>query len=236
MEFENRVLRGACLEVLKDIPDNTFDAVVMDPPYGLGSKEPTVEKIVAYLQGADLDTGGDFMGKKWEIPSVLVWQELFRVLKPGGHVLTFGGTRSWDLISMGARAAGFEYRDTIADEYPSFPALQWLYGQGFPKSHNISKAIDKDLGSEREVVDTKRSGLSMNTRLNDDGWHNAGTGESGKWVPVTASASDEAREWEGWGTALKPAWEPILMYRKPLDGTVVQNIRKWGTGAINIDG
>jgi len=238
MEYENQVLRGACLEVLKDLPDNTFDAIVMDPPYGLGSKEPTVEEIVAYLQGADLDTGGDFMGKKWEIPSVPTWLELFRVLKPGGYVLTFGGTRTWDLISLGARAAGFEYRDTIADEYPSFPALQWMHGQGFPKSLNVSKAIDKDLGAEREVVGTYRvSGNALTPTKEKGGTYVTGAPNSPAGdLEITAAATDEAKHWEGWHTALKPAWEPILMYRKPLDGTVLQNIRKWGTGAINIDG
>lgn len=142
MEFENQVLRGGCLEVLKDIPDETFDSCVVDPPYGLG-REPTVEEIIAYLQGSDLVTG-DFMGKNWDIPSVLVWREVFRVLKPGGHVLSFGGTRTFDLISLGLRSAGFENRDTIADNHPG---LQWVQGQGMPKSTNISKQIDKKVGS-----------------------------------------------------------------------------------------
>lgn len=100
--LESQVLLGDCLDVLRQIPDETFHSIVMDPPYGLG-EAPTVEEIIAYLQGADLKTG-DFMGKDWDIPSVLVWRELFRVLKPGGHVLSFGGTRTWDLISLGARA------------------------------------------------------------------------------------------------------------------------------------
>jgi site-specific DNA-methyltransferase (adenine-specific) len=108
MEFDNQVINGHCLEVLQELPDDTFDAVVTDPPYGLGTKEPTVEQIVAYLQGADLDTGGDFMGAKWEIPSVPIWREVFRVLKPGGHVACFGGTRTWDLL----RSCGFTVRDS----------------------------------------------------------------------------------------------------------------------------
>jgi len=149
MDYENQVLHGACLDVLRELPDNTYDAVVTDPPYGLGTKEPTVEQIVSYLQGADLDTGGDFMGANWEIPSVPTWREIFRVLKPGGHVACFGGTRTWDLIALGARAAGFEFRDSLAGQ---FPALMWVHGQGFPKSLNISKAIDAKLGAEREVI------------------------------------------------------------------------------------
>jgi len=134
-EYENRVLLGKCLDVLKQLPDESFHAVVTDPPYGLGTKEPTVKQLIAFLKGADLDTGGDFMGADWEIPSVPIWKEVYRVLKPGGHVLSFGGTRSWDLISMGLRAAGFEYRDTIADEVA---ALQWIHGQGMPKGLNVS--------------------------------------------------------------------------------------------------
>lgn len=236
--FENTVILGSCLEVLKGLPDNTFHSIVMDPPYGLGTKEPTVEEISAYLQGADLDTGGDFMGKKWEIPSVLVWHELFRVLRPGGHLLTFGGTRTWDLISLGARAAGFEYRDTIPDIFPDLPGLMWMYGQGFPKSLNVSKAIDKDLGVEREVIGTYRvSGNALTPTSVKGGTYVTGAPNSPAGdLEITKAGSEEAAQWEGWGTALKPSWEPILMYRKPLDGTVLNNIRKWGCGAINIDG
>lgn len=121
----NTILCGTSLEVLRTLPDNSVDAIVTDVPYGLGNKKITLEQLIAYLQGADLDTGGDFMGANWEIPSVLVWKEGYRVLKPGGHVLSFGGTRTWDIISMGLRAAGFENRDSIEDLYPG---LAWNYG------------------------------------------------------------------------------------------------------------
>lgn len=134
MEYENQVLLGNCLHVLRELPDCVFDACVTDVPYGLGKKEPKIEEIIAYLQGADLDTGGDFMGKDWQIPSVLVWREVYRVLKPGGHVLSFGGTRTWDLISVGLRAAGFESRDTIKGDHPG---LAWIQGQGMPKGANL---------------------------------------------------------------------------------------------------
>jgi len=185
-DYEDRIFLGHCLDVLKQLPDESFHAVVTDPPYGLGPKEPTVKQLVAFLKGANLDTGGDFMGADWEIPSVPIWREVYRVLKPGGHVLSFGGTRAWDLISLGLRAAGFEYRDTVADEYA---ALQWIHGEGMPKSHNVAKALS-------EV---------------------------------------EAKEWEGYGTGLKPAWEPILVFRKPFKGTVAHNVLEHGTGVINID-
>ena len=123
----NQVLFGNCLEVLKTLPDNSVDAVVSDPPYGLGTKQPTRADIIKYLQGGQLDTGGDFMGKDWEIPPVAVWEECFRVLKPGGHVLAFAGTRTFDMMSVGIRAAGFEDRDTVASMFgPS--VLQWVYG------------------------------------------------------------------------------------------------------------
>ena len=186
---DNDVICGDCAEVLQHFADNTFDSCVTDPPYGLGSKDPTVKDIVTYLQGSGLDTGGDFMGKKWEIPSVNTWKEIYRVLKPGAHVLCFAGTRTWDIISIGARAAGFEFRDTIALDNPG---LQWKYGQGFPKSLNVSTAI-----AETDVL--------------------------------------EAKKWKGCGTALKPSWEPILVFRKPLKGTVAKNVCRHGTGAINID-
>jgi DNA modification methylase len=140
----NRIIQGDCLEVLKTFPDNFFDSYISDVPYGLGPKDPTPEQILAYLNGEPLDTG-DFMGKRWAIPSVQVWQQAYRVLKPGAHVLAFGGTRTFDLISIGLRFAGFENRDTIAENHP---ALQWVYGSGMPKSTNVAMAIDKKLGHE----------------------------------------------------------------------------------------
>ena len=181
--IDSEILLGDCLDILMEWPDDCIDAFVTDPPYGLGKREPSLDELVAFLRGGKLDTGGDFMDTDWEIPSVPVWQEVYRVLKPGGYVLAFGGTRAWDLISLGLRAAGFEFRDTI----------QWLYGQGMPKSHNVSKALGK------------------------------------------AGMPEEAGQRDGWGTALKPSWEPILVFRKPLEGTVARNVLAHGTGAINID-
>jgi len=190
----NSIIHGKCLEVLRNFPDASVDSIVTDVPYGLGNKDPTVEEIIAYLQGSDLRTG-EFMNKDWEIPSVLVWKECFRVLKPGGFVLTFAGTRTQDLISIGVRAAGFQNRDTIDVEMGP-PFLRWIRAQGMPKSTDVAKSLRKS-GAEPEVVDP----------------------------------------WEGWGTALKPYWEPVLMFRKPiLEKTLVEQVKTTGSGAINIDG
>lgn len=125
--MKNKIFLGDCLEVLKTLPDDSLDASVVDPPYGLGTREPTGEEIIAYLQGETLDTGGDFMQRRWTIPSVAVWREVYRVLKPGAHLVVFAGTRTWDLISIGIRAAGFEFRDTVASQF-GVQAFQWVQG------------------------------------------------------------------------------------------------------------
>lgn len=188
----NQILLGSCLEILRTLPDASVDCVVTDPPYGLGTREPSLDEILAYLQGDALDTGGDFMGADWTIPPVAVWKECLRVLKPGGHLLSFAGTRTMHLIAMGIQVAGFQCRDTVATQFGT-TVLQWLYGQGFPKSLNISKALEKR-GAPPEVVE----------------------------------------RWKGWGTALKPAWEPVLVFRKPLEGAVLDQVLLSSTGALNI--
>lgn len=190
----NQILLGDCLDVLKTLPDASVDSIITDPPYGLGTREPTGEEIVQYLQGGDLDTSGDFMGKAWSIPPVAVWRECYRVLQPGGHLLCFGGTRTFDLISIGIRAAGFECRDTIASQF-GVQVLKWIQGQGFPKSLNVKSALEK-------------MGLSP----------------------------EESAAWSGWGTSLKPCWEPIIVARKPIaESTVAKQVLATGTGALNID-
>jgi len=245
VEFENTVLFGHCLDVLKQLPDETFTSIITDPPYGLG-KQPKVEELTAYLQGSDLVTG-EFHGQNWKIPSVLVWREVFRILKPGGHVLCFGGARTFDLISLGLRAAGFENRDTIAE----FGCLQWLYGSGMPKSHNISKAIDRLAGAERRVVGVKPGHEEFVGRGNDSSIKSLRdgtlkTGFSRPWMAdpekveayhlQTAPATPEAKQWQEYGTGLKPCWEPILVFRKPIaERTVAAQVLKTGTGALNID-
>jgi site-specific DNA-methyltransferase (adenine-specific) len=198
------IYNGDCADVLLSIPDNSIDAVVTDPPYGLS-----------------------FMGKRWDydVPSVDVWVQCLRVLKPGGHLLAFAGTRTQHRMAVRIEDAGFEIRDMIA----------WVYGSGFPKSMDVSKAIDKAAGAERDVVGEKYSGIA---RVCRSGLQIVGgvSNEDAKYIPVTAPSTESAKQWEGWGTALKPALEPITMARKPIPGTVADNVQKHGTGALNING
>jgi site-specific DNA-methyltransferase (adenine-specific) len=268
---------GNNLDILPTLADNSVDSIVTDPPYELG-----------------------FMGKKWDNSgiaySVELWTECLRVLKPGGHLLSFGGTRTWHRVAVGIEDAGFEVRDSIA----------WMYGSGFPKSLDVSKAIDKtDAAEARRKRDLEftawmRSAGITATQINDltqsamashyltdkqqpavateemfsklrsylpvvpdyiekmvaertiesQNFKNrevVGEGKSGKtaiWneqgqmgeFDITAPSTPEAQQWEGWGTALKPAFEPIVVARKPLIGTVAANVLEHGTGALNIDG
>lgn len=276
-----KLIHGDCLEVLKGMPDNSVDSIVTDPPYGLS-----------------------FMGKKWDydVPEQAVWEECLRVLKPGGHLLAFAGTRTQHRMAVRIEDAGFEVRDMIA----------WVYGSGFPKSMDVSKAIDKANGEtrrerrlrftewmrstgltsaeinritdtnmgghyttaasqpaiatrnhfeklrphfgvdvpewveqmvdertvesenfkRREVVGKKTSGIANHE---EGPRHTIGASKSIE-VNITTAYTDAARQWEGWGTALKPALEPITVARKPFKGTVADNVLEWGTGAINVDG
>lgn len=225
-----KLLLGDCLEVLKSIEDNSVDAVVTDPPYGLGKEPDIVELMKAWSDHGFLEMNGKgFMGKEWDafVPQPIVWKEVYRVLKPGGYLLSFFGSRTYDLGTLAIRWAGFEIRDMIA----------WVYGSGFPKSLNIGKAIDDLLGNERESlgVSTQGSGASR-IKLSNHEKGDTGIGYmdgSGKTFEITKGNS----EWEGWGTALKPALEPITVARKPIaEKTVAKNVLKYGTGGINIDG
>ena len=205
MKFE--LHHGDCLDVLKTLADCSVDAIVTDPPYGLS-----------------------FMGKRWDydVPTEAVWVECLRVLKPGGHLLAFAGTRTQHRMAVRIEDAGFEIRDMIA----------WVYGSGFPKSLDVSKAIDKAAGAEREVIgmSTNGSGAQPN-KLNNHTTGDTGIGYadgSGKTFNITAPATEAAKQWEGWGTALKPALEPITLARKPLIGTVAANVLEHGTGGLNI--
>ena len=202
------LLKGNCLEQLLLIPDASVDSVVTDPPYELG-----------------------FMGKGWDASGIAynveVWKQCFRVLKPGGHLLAFGGTRTYHRIAVAIEDAGFEIRDSI----------HWTYGSGFPKSLNISKAIDKAAGAEREIVGYSK-GVVVEDNQGYGGIARGGVGVEQKSadIPVTAPSTPDAQKWNGWGTALKPSHEPVIVARKPVIGTVANNVLTYGTGALNIDG
>jgi site-specific DNA-methyltransferase (adenine-specific) len=193
---------GDCLDVLRTMADNSIDAIVTDPPYGLS-----------------------FMGKKWDydVPDEAVWRECLRVLKPGGHLLAFAGTRTQHRMAVRIEDAGFEIRDMIA----------WVYGSGFPKSLDVSKAIDKAAGAERELVKRVRPDGKGAGRL-CSGF--VGGSQSPQLKRDDSPATPAAKEWHGWGTALKPALEPITVARKPIVGTVANNVMTWGTGGVNVDG
>ncbi len=294
----NSVIQGDCLEVLKTFPDNYFDSLVTDPPYGLSNHKPeeVVNCLMAWCKGEVYQPkGSGFMGKTWDswVPGPDVWKEVYRVLKPGAHALIFAGTRSVDLMGTSVRLAGFELRDMIV----------WSHGQGFPKNLDVSKAIDKvspRLGmfdafaqhfwdcwqasglirrdfiphfphyknAESIMAQLSNWKLAKNVPSRQDfeilkkiinlssDWQQLidrveternviGRGVSGKtaiWADggmgnfdITAPATPEAKHWNGWGTALKPAIEPILLCRKPLDGTVANNVLKHGVGGINIE-
>jgi DNA modification methylase len=224
---------GNNLEILPTLPDNSIDSIVTDPPYGLSDNKFVADTIARWIAGERdfVPDGKGFMGKAWDafVPPPALWDECLRVLKPGGHLLAFFGSRTQDIGALAIRLAGFEIRDSIA----------WLYGSGFPKSMDISKAIDKAAGAEREVIGTKPQAPKFN--LSDKGGTNTGYNkrlEEGA-VPefnITAPSTLEAQQWQGWGTALKPALEPIVVARKPVEGTVANNVLKWGTGGLNIDG
>jgi site-specific DNA-methyltransferase (adenine-specific) len=226
---------GDCLAVVKTLADASIDACVTDPPYALVS---IVKRFGKTSQGDDTQTsdrsrkGADgyarlakgFMGKEWDNGAtafaVEFWAEIFRVLKPGAHVVAFGGTRTYHRMACAIEDAGFEIRDQIA----------WLYGSGFPKSHDVSKAIDKALGVERDKV--KRVRFDGKPTGYEGASFNACDVSMQSGPPITESA----RQWEGWGTALKPAIEPICLARKPLsEKSVAANVLRWGTGAINVD-
>lgn len=216
------LINADCFEALKDLADNSIEAVVTDPPYGLGACTPAqvAECLQAWSSGKTWKPkGSGFMGKAWDawVPPPELWREVFRVLKPGGHALVFAGSRTQDLMGMSLRLAGFEVRDVI----------QWLYGSGFPKSHDVSKALDKMVG-----FTVSSDGYSPNFK---NATHGRGMG-GGRKTSASKPQSESGKQWEGWGTALKPAYEPALLVRKSLSGTVAQNTLDHGCGGLNIDG
>lgn len=255
------IYNGHCLEVLKTLPDNSLDSVVTDPPYGL-SKQPDIAEVLRHwLNGDDYEhTGGGFMGKDWDsfVPGPSVWKECLRVLKPGGHLLAFAGTRTVDLMGISLRLGGFEIRDTITNLYDTnqrFQALWetldteqrklfhqvldtdglrgWGFGTGFPKSLSIGKKLDQMAGKEREVWEIPRNG-GPGGKSDKIGQISADR-KSGIGL-ASAPATPEAQQWEGFGTGLKPALEPILLCRKPIsEKTIAANVLRWGVGGLAID-
>jgi site-specific DNA-methyltransferase (adenine-specific) len=205
-----------CFNKLRELEDNSVDSVVTDPPYFLS-----------------------FMGKDWDkldgniAANVEFWKEILRVLKPGGYLLAFGHSRTHHRLYIAIEDAGFEIRDTI----------MWLYGSGFPKSHNISKAIDKESGATRTKVRIDASSVRNPKSINsghgveggDRPWMREAIANGFHEKDSDDPATEEAAKWKGWGTALKPAHEPICLARKPLEGTVATNVLKHGVGGLNID-
>ena len=197
MTRSTELIHGDCIAILEKMEDNSVDSIVTDPPYGLS-----------------------FMGKKWDydVPSVEMWKEAFRVLKPGGHLLSFAGSRTYHRMAVNIEDAGFRIRDQI----------MWVYGSGFPKSHSISKNIDKRLGT---FVEGEETANSRSGRQGDKNNFN-----HSKKITAPNPQSNEAKQWEGWGSALKPAHEPIVLAQKPFTGSIVENVLEHGTGGLNIDG
>jgi DNA modification methylase len=197
---------GDCREVMAGMDADSVDAIVTDPPYGLA-----------------------FMGKAWDhgVPGVEFWSAALRVAKPGAHLLAFGGTRTFHRLAVAIEDAGWEIRDTV----------MWVYGSGFPKSLDISKAIDRAAGAERAVVGRRTDRAATPKRdFRGGAFHAAAEHSVIDCSAITAPATPAARQWAGWGTALKPAWEPVIVARKPPRGTVAENVLRYGTGGLNVDG
>ena len=199
---EYKLYEGNMLDMLEVIPENSIDSIVTDPPYELG-----------------------FMGKSWDSSGIAfqkeTWEKCLKVLKPGGHMLAFGGTRTYHRIACAIEDAGFEIRDCI----------MWVYGSGFPKSMNIGLAIDKKNGIESKIVGTKKqSGAKF--KLTQELIDNGGFNDPNR---VSFDIKQAQNEFAGWGTSLKPSYEPIIVARKPVESSIVENVMKWGVGGINID-
>ncbi|NBW13406.1 MAG: site-specific DNA-methyltransferase [Caulobacteraceae bacterium] len=195
-----KLINADCIKAMKAMPDNSVDSIVTDPPYELG-----------------------FMGKSWDASGIAfnveVWREALRVIKPGGHLIAFSGSRTYHRMAVAIEDAGFQIRDQI----------MWVYGSGFPKSHNISKGIDKASDFEGEVIGTEKIDIGIQ----------GGSMHAGRQTNVVerevVELSPDAAKWQGWGTALKPAHEPMVLARKPLEGTVANNVLTFGVGGLNID-
>jgi DNA modification methylase len=204
-----KLYQGDCLEILPTLEANSVDTIITDPPYGL-----------------------TFMGKDWDkgVPGEAFWRAALRVAKPGAILMAFGGTRTYHRLMVAIEDAGWEIRD----------CMMWLYGSGFPKSMAIDKAIDKKAAAVRKTVGRYSRPDGSVSRTAVQGWRsdyvNGDVGTLDGETPITAPATPLAQQWQGWGTALKPAYEPIIIAQKPLDGTYAANAEKWGVAGLWIDG
>ena len=217
------IVRGNCYKKLQSSKENIFDSLVTDPPYGLNDNFDIKEVLRYWLYDMEYrsDKGG-FMSKDWDgfVPSPSDWKSIYRVLKPGAYGVVFAGRKTQDLMTISLRLAGFEIKNVI----------MWIFGSGFPKSQDTAKALDGVLGSQSTGFsfagdDGRKAELKQNKMLNSASGY--------RYEPV----SEEAKKWDGYGTDIKPAYEPIILIQKPIsEGTIADNIRKWGCGAINIDG
>ena len=229
-----QVVCSDCLEHMRTMPENSVDSIVTDPPYGLSFMNKEWDSPQMMGSAAFLKSGGgygnypkgtrrtgyaDVDPHRFQAYMTPIFEEALRVAKPGAHLLCFGGTRTFHRMACAIEDAGWEIRDCI----------MWVYGSGFPKSMDVAKAIDKSTGYVGEVIGERTVDVGM------QGGHMHAGRKSQQQQQQVRSLSDQAKEWEGWGTCLKPAWEPIIVARKPLDGTVASNVLKWGTGALNID-
>ena len=227
---EYKLYQGSMLDMLDVIEPNSIDAIITDPPYGLTS----ITKRFGKEGSAPAQFGKDgsfqrlsrgFMGKEWDGSgieyNVEAWRKCFEVLKPGGHLLAFGGSRTFYRIACAIEDAGFEIRDTI----------MWLYGSGFPKSLNIGLAIDKKNGVDNRTGNIKTDGKATNS---GSGCYNCNNGKDNSMKQEYEERKAQ-NEWSGWGTQLKPSYEPIIVARKPVENSIIDNVMKYGVGGINID-
>lgn len=233
------IFRADCLEVMKKIKSNSVDSIITDPPYGLtqgkkGGSGAASLNLNSPAGRSRITTGGGFMGQQWDagIPGVEYWKEMLRVAKPGAILLSFGAPRTFHRMACLIEDAGWELRDCIC----------WIFSSGFPKSLAIGKAIDKNLGLERKVlgvathIHSRGKNTAFPKRPQETSVEQSGRSTVQNAPMITAPASDESALWEGWGSALKPAVEYIVLAMKPLDGTFAQNALKWGVAGLNIDG
>ena len=224
---------GDCLEVLRAMPDASVDAVVTDPPYGLSNTSPRrVAEAIGRWAAGDTEyvpAGRGFGDHSWDsfVPPPAVWEECLRVLKPGGHIVVFAGSRTQDLMGLSVLLAGFDVRDSVA----------WIYSSGFPKGQDLGRQIDKKLGAEREVVGTYMGASNIGKKADGKWGYVPGQGANpgaDRSVPITVPATEEAKRWDDWSSQLRPSHEPVVVARKPFKGSLVDNVMEHGTGALNV--